>query len=154
MTDPARCLRVGCPNPRSDPDTRSLGLCDTHNQQVADGTIGADHDPLCREVPVEDAQALLDDIADPDESVRSVATRTGLSKDLVHHVRRGTWAHVRSKAWEQLQEVHADLMWRRGRTPQPQPQEHPLAAETRPQAPGVQLALFDLSETRTEPGAA
>lgn len=147
-TTPRRCLRAGCPNPKADPDRVGLGLCEPHNRQLADGTIGTGHDPTSREVPVARAQELLADIAAPTESVRSVAARTGLSKDLVHHVRRGTWAHVRSKAWEQLQNVHADEMHAR-RTAPTTPKQRPLAPlpDFQPIPEGwCQLALFDPSK--------
>lgn len=145
MTDPPRrCLRVGCPRPRSDPDRVGLGLCDEHNHQLAQGTIGEGMDPTVREHPVAQAQELVADMRREGESIRGLARRTGLSKDLLWHVTRGTFTHVRSEAWEEILEAHARLEFER-RHPV-WPNRRPLgalAAEILSCGQGVQLALFD-----------
>lgn len=146
MTDPPRrCLRVGCPRPRSDPDPHGLGLCDEHNRQLVEGTIGQGMDPTVREVPVEQAQALLRQMRRDGETVRGLAKRAGLSKDLVWHVLRGTFTHVRSEAWEEIQEAHARLQfeWEHPVWPNRRPLG-PLAAEIVACGQGVQLPLFDV----------
>jgi hypothetical protein len=145
MTDrPQRCLRVGCPNRRSDPDHRGLGLCDEHNRQVGDGTIGAGWDPTRREVPVDRAQALVADMRRPGEPIRALARRTGLPKDLLWHVIRGTFPHVKSEAWEEIREAHARLRFEWDNPVAPEwASGAPLADDPTLFRAGVQMDLLD-----------
>ena len=72
-----KCLRCGCPNPRSQPDTRGLGLCAEHYRQLSDGTIGRDHDTRTKQHDIQDAKRLLDEISHPTEPY--VPSRTALA---------------------------------------------------------------------------
>lgn len=145
MTDPPRrCLRVGCPNLRSSPDRWGLGLCDEHNRQLGAGTIGAGMDPTVREHPVEQAQELVAEMRRPGEKIRAMARRTGLPKDLLWHVIRGSFAHVRSEAWEQLQEAHARIQFEQAHPTWPENSSgRRLWDDPALFLPGVQLELFD-----------
>lgn len=108
-THGGRCLRCGCPRPRSWPvDPYGLGLCDYHNAQLAEGTIGEGFNPRLRQHPIGLAAILLDEISSPHESLRQIARRTGLSKDVVHAIRRKKYRHIRSADWEILLDAVAD----------------------------------------------
>lgn len=130
-----KCLRCGCPNPRSQPDTRGLGLCDEHYRQLSEGTIGRDHDTRTKQHDIQEAKRLLDEISHPEESLRSVAHRTGLSKDVVRSIRIGQYRHLRSADWETLVDAVAQHRYTR-----PKPISTPAVR-------GTQLHLFDIEES-------
>lgn len=127
-----KCLRCGCPNPRSQPDTRGLGLCAEHYRQLSEGTIGRDHDTRTKQHDIQDAKRLLDEISHPTESLRTVAHRTGLSKDVVRSIRIGQYRHLRSADWETLVDAVAQHRYTRPK---------PISA---PAVRGTQLHLFDI----------
>lgn len=127
-----KCLRCGCPNPRSQPDTRGLGLCAEHYRQLSDGTIGHDHDTRTKQHDIQDAKRMLDEISHPTESLRTVAHRTGLSKDVVRSIRIGQYRHLRSADWETLVDAVAQHRYTR-----PKPTSPPAVR-------GTQLHLFDI----------
>ncbi|AHI04383.1 hypothetical protein CFAL_11990 (plasmid) [Corynebacterium falsenii DSM 44353] len=127
-----KCLRCGCPNPRSQPDTRGLGLCAEHYRQLSAGTIGQDHDTRTKQHDIQDAKRLLDEISHPTESLRTVAHRTGLSKDVVRSIRIGQYRHLRSADWETLVDAVAQHRYTR-----PKPTSPPAVR-------GTQLHLFDI----------
>ncbi len=106
-----KCLRCGCSNHRATPDTRGLGLCVEHYQQLYDGTIGQNHDTRTKQHDIRDAKRLLDEISHPAESLRAVAHRTGLSKDVVRSIRTGQYRHLRSADWETLQDAVAQYRY-------------------------------------------
>jgi hypothetical protein len=116
---PGRCLRTGCHRPKRPGD--ELGLCRLHHAQLITGTIGHDYDPTSRETEISEAQALLEMVgdelfgADTTPSVRKLADRLDISKDLVHHTRRGTWTHIRSISWEALQDAAANVLFEQRR---------------------------------------
>ncbi|RAV34739.1 hypothetical protein [Corynebacterium heidelbergense] len=154
-----RCLRCGCPNPQATPDILGLGLCTTHTHQLRAGTIGADYDPTVREHPIQEARALLDQIAAPGESLRSIGARIGVSKDVVRSIRLGRYQHLRSAAWENLLDAVADHLYATRATQAGQqlalydcptrPKTSRKAPRSREDAPayaGVQLALFNPGE--------
>lgn len=101
------CLRTGCAAPRSTPDPWALGLCDHHNSQFDAGVIGRSVDPRVREHPVEDAVAIVEEIRLPGETDRALQRRTGLGKDFLYYLRKGSYTSVRSAVWEQLLEAKA-----------------------------------------------
>lgn len=101
-----KCLRCGCPNPRTHPDTQGLGLCADHYRQLSDGTIGQTHNTRTHSHPHHDAIKLLNTIA-PTGSLRTAAKKTGLSKDTIRNIRQGNVTWVNSSVWERLQEAHA-----------------------------------------------
>lgn len=148
MTEqPQRCLRVGCSAARAVPDRLGLGLCEQHSAQTIDRTIGADQDPTVREHPIADAREIITRIRRPGESIRGLARRIGMPKDVLWHVLRGSFAHIRSEAWEALQDAEADILFAAThQTPQESGPLDPQDVETLTSGTGVQLALFDLSD--------
>lgn len=130
-----KCLRCGCSNPRANPDVRGLGLCTEHYRQLSAGTIGQDHDTRTKQHDIQDAKRLLDEISHPTESLRTVAHRTGLSKDVVRSIRIGQYRHLRSADWETLVDAVAQHRYTR-----PKPISTPAVR-------GTQLHLFDIEES-------
>lgn len=106
-----RCIRCGCPNERATPDPIGLALCHTHNTEFRTGTIGQDHNPRQKQHPIDDAHHILATISQPEEPLRAIAARTGLTKDTVDHIRNRTWKHVRSAVWETLLDAQADYIY-------------------------------------------
>ncbi|MGO1950212.1 MAG: hypothetical protein ACTH1D_11295 [Mycobacteriaceae bacterium] len=127
---PGRCLRCGCHRPHAPGDP--LGLCRLHHAQLLAGTIGHDFDPTSRETDVDEVQALLE-LIEPElfdttrrrPSVRRLADRLGISKDLVHHVRRASWNKVRSSNWIAVQDAVGNALYE---LDQQQHEQHATAA--------------------------
>lgn len=112
-----RCARCGCPNPQQHPDPHGLALCATHNAQFTNGTIGKDHNPNQKQHTAGQALIILNTITTPNESLRTIATRTGLTKDAIHQIKHQKWTHVRSHVWETLQDAHADYTYTHNQQP-------------------------------------
>lgn len=107
-----RCLRCGCPQLRD--DTSPLYLCTDHQHQVDHGTIGVDWDPTRRETPIDRAHNLVEDLhrylhGNRPMNIRAFSRETGIPKDMLWHITRRTWPHVRSEAWELLRDVQANV---------------------------------------------
>ncbi len=107
-----RCLRCGCPHPQQHPDPLGLGLCANHTNQFRAGTIGKHHNPRLREHPTTEAQQLLARITRPGDSLRTLGRRVGLPKDVIRNIQNVRYRHIRSDAWEKLQEAVADHEYR------------------------------------------
>lgn len=127
---PGRCLRCGCHRPQVPGEP--IGLCSFHRDQFTTGTIGRDFDPTSREIDVDEVQALLEliepelfDTTQRRPSVRRLADRLSISKDLVHHVRRASWKKVRSSNWIAVQDAVANVLFERD---QHQHEHHATAA--------------------------
>lgn len=106
-----RCQRPGCHHPQQHPDPLGLHFCTHHNHQFRNGTIGQDYDPTRREHATVEAAALIQLIAKPNDSLRDLEGKTGLCKDTINNILRGKYAHIRSAAWEQLQEAVANYIY-------------------------------------------
>lgn len=112
-----RCARCGCPNEKTHPDPLGLGLCTEHTQQFRNGTIGKNHNPRQKQHPTQQAHTILNTITTPNESLRTMATRTGLTKDAIHQIKHQKWTHVRSHVWETLQDAQADYTYTHNQQP-------------------------------------
>lgn len=64
-----------------------------------------------REHPIEQAQMLLQQIARPNESLRSLSARTGIPKDTINNIIHGKYKVLRSEPWELLQEAVAQHIY-------------------------------------------
>ncbi|WP_293817661.1 hypothetical protein [uncultured Corynebacterium sp.] len=105
-----RCQHNGCPNP-ADPHSRhQIGLCAYHDRRV---TTGYPPPPTTgwREHPIEQAQHLLQQIARPNDSLRSLSARTGIPKDTISNIIRGKYRVLRSEPWELLQDAVAEHIY-------------------------------------------
>lgn len=107
-----KCLRLGCPNPRQNPDPYGLGLCREHNHQFRTGALPSR--PVAREYPIYEAQKLLMAITKPRQTLRDVTAQTGISKDTVRRIRLGITPCVRSITWDRLQHAYAQHLYERG----------------------------------------
>lgn len=102
-----RCQHNGCPNP-ADPHSRhKIGLCTYHDHKVTTGYPPPPTTGSRREHPIEQAQHLLQQIARPGESLRSMSARTGIPKDTISNIIRGKYRVLRSEPWELLQDAVA-----------------------------------------------
>lgn len=111
-----KCLYCGCPNPRLPGD--DYGLCETHRHAADTREYLYPYDIEQREFPIEEAQRIIDEFITvmklPEKiarSTRALAKEIGVSKDLIWHVKRGTFDHVRSEAFDALKEALAHAMW-------------------------------------------
>lgn len=111
-----KCLYCGCPNPRIPGD--DYGLCETHRRAADNREYLYPYDLEQREFPIEESQRIIDEFITmmklPDKiarSTRSLAREMKLGKDLIWHVKRGTFDHVRSEAFEELNESLANAIW-------------------------------------------
>lgn len=64
-----------------------------------------------REHPIQHAQLLLQQIAQPGESLRSLSARTGIPKDTINNIIHGKYRVLRSEPWELLQEAVAQHIY-------------------------------------------
>jgi hypothetical protein len=109
-----KCLNNACHRPRIPGD--ELGLCRKHRADLTHGKHRAYPDPRVREYSVEDANNVIDEFIEvrrlPEKiSLRKLAKEMNTTKDLLYHVRRRTFPHVRSEAMETLSAALATALY-------------------------------------------